>query len=159
MQVNILAVKPSWMRMDFNSTVGTSLGTIIANDKKFSAISMQFKQFMTGPSHPHNIGQAIQVPLSPLLFVQALFEIEPPGTEWSCTKDKHDLLKECLNSVTSEKITWSNRKGAKRTVGFSQKQYDVEFELSDYQPNVQVKEELTTLDPPKEFQIFRLKKL
>ncbi len=157
--MNIIAVKPSWVRMDIHSSVGTAMGTIIANDKKFSAINMQHKQFMTGPSIPFNISKAIQVPLPPQLFVQTLFEIEPPGTEWSCTKDKHNFLKECLNSVTSEKVTWSNRKGAKRTLVYSEKQYDMEIEILDFQPNVQVKEEQTILDPPKEFQIFRLKKL
>ncbi len=153
---NVLASKPSWIRLDLNTSLGMVVGSIVADDTKFMAVNMLQKKFINGPSEPSAIAKAVIVPISPSLVIQALFEIEPPGTDWSCTKDKKDLLKECLNGRTKALITWSSRQGSRRIIGFSDKNFDVQLDLMNYQPNVQIQEAQMKLESPKGFQIIRL---
>lgn len=136
--------------------MGIQLGALTVNESQFSLLMVQQKQFTTGKPVASVITRVLPVPVSPRLVLESLFEVTPTGTEWSCTKDKHDVLKECLNSQSGATISWTNRQGTRRTLSFTEKQFEVQFDLTGFQPNVQVQDGQFELQPPEGYQVRKL---
>jgi outer membrane lipoprotein-sorting protein len=154
--VGVLAAKPNRVRFDFTTSLGMQVGTLVANDSEFSLLMIPQKQFTTGKANSNTISRILPVPVSPQLMTDALFEVEPKGTDWSCTRDKNDLLKECSNNQSRALISWSNRQGSRRTLSFSDKSFEVQLELMEFKPNVQVQDAQFELKAPPGFHVRKL---
>jgi hypothetical protein len=151
------AVHKENLRVDITSTLGQPVSTLVVNDKEVRYFTMDNKRFYTGTPRPEVLRPLLAIPLDPRWLQNILFDEAPTGSGWSCQNDSKGFLAECRNSLTNLNVTWSNRKGAAKTVAISHPRADIQINLRSFTPKVEKMDHLFDLQVPSGFESMRLR--
>lgn len=135
--LDIMAVQPSRLRMDVTTTIGTHVATFVMNDKEVKYILPSEKRFVTGPATPETFKAVSGVELEPRLFMNVLFDQAPDDVLWTCQKDKKGYLETCLRNKDGLKITWKDREVSRKKVEIESKLFQVQLALQGFSTKVE----------------------
>lgn len=155
--LNLNAVRDERARMDVTSSLGTGVATLVVDQKEVRYVLFDSKRFYYGPPQADVMRPILAIPFDPRWLHNILFEEPLPEKTWTCTKDGSGLLQDCRDSVTNLKITWSNRKGEKKTVLIEHPKASVQINVNAFQPKVEDRKNLFVLEAPNGYQKLRVR--
>lgn len=134
--IDIIAAKPNKLRMDITSTIGGHLSSLAMNEGILQYIIVKEKKYFSGKANAQAMKNLVGLHLKPKNFVNLLFDIEPQGKAWQCTKDEIHLLKECINKSSDIKVSWAKRIRQSRNIIIESKSSKVQLSLKNFEPNI-----------------------
>lgn len=155
--LNMNAQRDSRVRMDVLSTLGTGVASLVADQKEVRYVLFPEKKFFIGQNKSDAMKPILMIPFDPRWLHNILFETPFLDKSWSCTMDAGGLLKDCADTVTGLKVSWSNRSGEKRTVLLEHPLASVQINIATFKPKVEERKALFQLDPPSGYRKYRVR--
>jgi hypothetical protein len=155
--LNINAVRDQRARMDVTSTLSTGVASMLVDQKEVRYVLLDSKRFYYGNSQPDVMRPILSIPFDPRWLHNILFDETLPEKSWTCVRDGSGLLKECKDSVLSLKISWSNRKGEKKTILIEHPKATVQINVQSFKPKVEDRKNLFQLEAPAGYQKLRVR--
>jgi len=154
--LNLNAERGARARMDVTSALGTGVASLIADTKEVRYILFDSKRFYYGQPHPEVMRPILALPFDPRWLHNILFEIPFSEKSWSCTT-ADGWLKDCRDSVTGLKITWSSRQGPKRTIFIEHPRASVQINTTSFEAKVEDRKNLFVLEAPSGYTKLRVR--
>ncbi len=154
--LNLNAVRGEQARMDVTSTLGTGVASLLVDQKEVRYVLFDSKRFYYGTPQAEVMRPILAIPFDPRWLHNILFETPIAQKSWTCTKDGA-LLKECRDSVTGVKVTWSDREGEKKKVLIEHAKATVQINVSAFKPKVEDRKNLFVLEAPNGYQKLRVR--
>jgi hypothetical protein len=154
--LNLNAERLSKARMDVVSALGTGVASLVVDSKEVRYILIDSKRYYYGQPQPEVMRPILALPFDPRWLHNILFEIPFSEKSWSCTTSD-SWLKECRDSVTGIKITWTSRQGPKRTIFVEHERASVQINTSVFEPKVEDRKNLFILEAPAGYQKLRVR--
>jgi len=155
--LNMNAVRDERARMDVISTLGTGVATLLVDNKEVRYVLFDSKRFYFGPPQPDVMRPILAIPFDPRWLHNILFEQPLTDKTWTCTKDGAGLLKDCRDSATALKVSWSARQGEKKTILIEHAKASVQINVQSFQPKVEDRKNLFVLEAPAGYQKLRVR--
>jgi hypothetical protein len=155
--LNINAVRDQRVRMDVTSTLGTGVASMLVDQKDVRYVLLDSKRFYYGNSQPDVMRPILSIPFDPRWLHNILFDETLPEKSWTCVRDGSGLLKECKDSILNLKISWSNRKGEKKTILIEHPKATVQINVQSFKPKVEDRKNLFQLEAPAGYQKLRVR--
>lgn len=155
--LNLNAVRNDRARMDVISTLGTGVATLLVDEKEVRYVLFDSKKFYYGPPQADVMRPILAIPFDPRWLHNILFEEPLPEKSWTCTKEGGGYLKECRDSVTGLKVTWSARQGEKKTILIEHTKASVQINVQTFKPKVEDRKNLFVLEAPNGYQRLRVR--
>lgn len=155
--LNINAVRDQRVRMDVVSTLGTGVASLLADQKEVRYVLLDSKRFYFGNPSPEVMRPILAIPFDPRWLHNILFEEPLPEKTWTCVRDSDGWLKECKDSVTNTKITWSARQGEKKTILIEHSKATVQINVQSFKSKVEDRKNLFQLEAPAGYQKLRVR--
>lgn len=152
----IFAQRPDQLRIDMTTSLGIHVASIAMNSNTLSCLIPPQKLYVTGNNTKEVLERAVSISVSPTIIMNLLFDIEPKEPGWSCERDRKGLLMSCEKGEHL-KILWANRELARKSVQIITPKAELQFDLSSFQPNVELNQKQFQLKPPRGFKIRRLR--
>lgn len=155
--LNFNAIKNEKARMDVTSTLGTGVAALVVEPSEVRYIIVDSKRYFYGQPQPDVMRPILAVPFDPRWLHNLLFEIPIQDKSWSCTQDRKGWLKECQDSVSGARLTWSARTGAKKTLRIDHEKASVQINVLSFKPKVEDRKNLFLLEAPEGYQKLRVR--
>jgi hypothetical protein len=155
--LNISAVRDQRARMDVVSTLGTGVASLLVDQKEVRYVLLDSKRFYYGNPQPNVMRPILSIPFDPRWLHNILFDEALPDKTWTCVRDGSGLLKECKDAGLNLKITWSNRKGDKKTILIEHPKATVQINVQSFKPKVEDRKNLFQLEAPAGYQKLRVR--
>jgi hypothetical protein len=150
--VKFKGVKDQKIRLDVLSPIQTHIASLTLNGEELSYILAQTKQAYRGMATASAMVPVIRVPMNPKLLYNIFFDQPIVEKNWSCTKDKNDLLKEC--KTKDLKITWVSREGAARVLEIEHAKAFLQINIHKYGGEVSPTDAKFNLKIPDSFKLL-----
>jgi hypothetical protein len=150
------AVREQQARMDVTSALGTGVASLVADGKEVRYILFDSKRFYFGQPQADVMRPILAIPFDPRWLHNILFEIPLPEKSWTCVSSD-GWLNECRDSVTGLKISWSARKGAKKTILIEHAKASVQINVQSFEAKVEDRKNLFVLEAPQGYQKLRVR--
>jgi hypothetical protein len=149
--VDIIAVRPSKLRMEAVTSLGIHVASFVINGDQMKYILPREKKFYSGTATKQSMKSVIGVELDPKLLMNLIFEDAPPEKAWNCIRDEKGYLEDCINKKEQVKISWSDRDQARKRIALDSPQYQIQLSMADFSTKVEDKPELFDIVPPDDF--------
>lgn len=154
--LNMNAIRDERARMDVTSSLGTGVATLVVEPKEVRYVLFDSKRYYYGTPQADVMRPILAIPFDPRWLHNILFEEPPAEKSWTCTKDG-GFLKDCRDSVTGVKVTWSAREGEKKTVLIEHSKATVQINVNSFRPKVEDRKNLFVLEAPNGYQKLRVR--
>ncbi len=155
--LNINAIRFEKARMDVVSALGTGVASLLVDTKEVRYVLLDSKRFYYGSPQPDVMRPILAIPFDPRWLHNILFDLPLTDKSWTCVKDSKGWLKECRDSVTNVKITWSARQGEKKTILIEHAKASVQINVQSFKPKVEDRKNLFQLEAPAGYQKLRVR--
>ncbi|MEK6554989.1 MAG: hypothetical protein AABZ31_07110 [Bdellovibrionota bacterium] len=145
-------VKNQKIRLDVLSPIQTHIASLALNGEELSYVLVQTKQAYRGMASASAMVPVIRVPMNPKFLYNIFFDQPIVEKNWTCTKDKNDMLKEC--KTRDLKITWVSREGAARVLEIEHPKAFLQINIYKYQGDVSPTDSKFTLKIPDAFKLI-----
>ena len=155
--LNINAVRDERARMDVVSALGTGVASLLADAKEVRYVLLDSKRYYFGNPSPEVMKPILAIPFDPRWLHNIMFEVALPEKTWTCSKDAEGWMKDCKDSATGLKITWSARQGEKKTILIEHHKATVQINVQSFKPKVEDRKNLFQLEAPAGYQKLRVR--
>lgn len=155
--LNFNAVRDQQARMDVVSVLGTGLASMLIEPKEVRYVLFDSKRFYYGNPAPEVMRPILAIPFDPRWLLNIMFEQPLAEKTWTCTKDTGGWMKDCKDSATGLKITWSARQGEKKTILIEHSKATVQINVQSFKPKVEDRKNLFLLEAPNGYQKLRVR--
>lgn len=155
--LNFNAVRDEYARMDVTSTLGTGVASMVLTPKEVRYVLLDSKRFYYGAPQPDVMRPILTMPFDPRWLHNLLFEEALPDKSWVCSRDSAGELDTCTNSTTQTTVTWSGRRGEKKTVLIDHPKASVQINVQSFKPKVEDRKNLFSLEAPEGYQKLRVR--
>ncbi|MGZ3721993.1 MAG: hypothetical protein ACXVA9_03620 [Bdellovibrionales bacterium] len=155
--LNFNVKKNEAARMDVTTTLGMGVASLLVTDKEVRYILFDSKRFYFGQPQPGVMRPILAIPFDPRWLQNVLFDIPIPEKSWTCSKDSDGTLKECQDSVSGVKITWSGHNGVKKTILIEHSKASVQINIQNFKAKVEDRKNLFSLEAPEGYQKLRVR--
>lgn len=155
--LNLNVLRGEETRMDVTTTLGMGVASLLVDNRDVRYVLYDSKRFYYGTPSPGVMRPILTIPFDPRWLQNILFDTPIPERSWNCTEDSSRVLKDCVDSVSGIKITWSNRSGAKKTVLIEHSKASVQINVQSFKPKVEDRKNLFSLEAPEGFQKLRVR--
>ena len=154
--LNLNAVREDRARMDVVSTLGTGVASLVVEPKEVRYVLFDSKRFYYGAPQADVMRPILAIPFDPRWLHNILFEYPLTEKAWTCVREGA-FLKECRDSVTQVKVTWSAREGEKKTILIEHAKASVQINVQSFKPKVEDRKNLFVLEVPNGYQKLRVR--
>lgn len=144
-------------RMDVTTALGTGVASLVVDSKEVRYILVDSKRFYFGPPQADVMRPILAMPFDPRWIQNVLLDQPIEGRNWTCSKDEQGLIKECRDSGTSVTVTWSGRRGDKKSILINHPKASVQINVQSFKPKVEDRTGLFSLEAPEGYQKFRVR--
>ena len=155
--LNFNALKDSMARMDVTSPLGTGVASLVLTPKEVRYVLLDAKRFYVGPPQPEAMRPILSMPFDPRWLLNLLFEEPILDKGWVCARDKDGLLESCRDQTSQTTITWTARRGEKKTVLIDHPKASVQINMQVFRPKVEERKNLFSLEAPEGYQKLRVR--
>jgi hypothetical protein len=155
--LNVNVIKDQKTRMDVTTALGTGVASLTADNQEVKYILVDSKRFYFGSPHAEVMKPILAIPFDPRWIGSVLFDEPITEKGWTCTKDDHGLLKECKLPTSDLTVTWSARKGDKKTILIHHTKASVQINVNGFKPKVEDRPGLFSLQAPEGYRKFRVR--
>lgn len=135
--IDFVATRASQLRAEVSATLGVSLATLTIADDQVAYAIHNSKKFYSGKISDRALLPLLQVPLSPSLLFNVLFDQRVSASGWQCQIDQKGLPVRCESS--SLKISWSERNGENKRVAIATPDFEVVVLVKSFEPELPTK--------------------
>lgn len=155
--LNLNVIKAQKTRMDVTTALGTGVASLTVDDREVKYILVDSKRFYFGNPNAEVMKPILAIPFDPR-WIQIVL-LDEPITEkgWTCSKDDHGLMKECKFPTADLTVTWSARKGDRKTILIHHTKASVQINVTSFKPKVEDRANLFTLEAPEGYRKFRVR--
>lgn len=155
--LNFNAIKNERARMDVTSTLGTGVASLVVLPNEVRYVLLDSKRFYYGVPQPNVMKPILALPFDPRWIYDLLFEEPILDKGWVCRRDKDGWLEECTQASTSTVVTWSNRRGERKTILIEHPKASVQINVTSFKPKVEDRKNLFKLEAPEGYQKLRVR--
>jgi hypothetical protein len=152
----IIAQRPANLRLDVITSLGMHVARLTMNENTLSYILPREKKYFTGVPQPKVLKPILRIEADPRWILNLLFDTEPTSDGWECKRDAKNRLESC-HSESGVELSWTERESSRKTVSVKTMAGEIQLQLSGFQPNVEVKDEMFQMKPPAGYRAFRIK--
>jgi hypothetical protein len=155
--LNVNIKKDQAIRMDVTTTLGMAVASLLETPREVRYALFDSKRFYFGTPQPGVMRPILAIPFDPRWLQNVLFDQPITEKNWTCERDSHGLLSQCQDSATGLKISWSARKGVKKTILIEHAKASVQINVQSFKPKVEERKNLFSLEAPEGFQKLRVR--
>lgn len=155
--VDIHAKKADQLRMDVTAAMGTPVAAFVMDGDRTEYILFKQKAYYQGKTQPKVLLPILSLSMDPRLFFNLLFEEEPKGRNWSCSRDEQGFLKLCKDQSSDLSLEWTERKGERKTVEVQHPRSSLQINLNNFRPKVVENESMFKLRAPSGFKSYQIR--
>lgn len=147
-------IKDQKLRLDILSPIQAHLASLALNGEELVYILPQEKRAYRGLASSNAMAHVIRVPLNPKLLYNIFFDLPIAEKNWSCTKDKNDLLAECRTVRGDLKIKWVSREKGQRVLEIEHAKAFLQINIHKYTGEVKPNDPKFNLKVPDSFKLI-----
>ncbi|MEN0057299.1 MAG: DUF4292 domain-containing protein [Bdellovibrio sp.] len=156
LNIDIYALKDERARFEISAVLGYQVASLVMSPDEISYAIYPQKRFFYGRNSERAFSRMIDMPLHPMNLVSIAFDEPVRGQGWTCERDVKQLLSQCENLQRKIKVAWAGRKEGQKMVVITAPQFEMQWQFSAPQTEVQFKEGLFTLKQPSGFKAIQI---
>lgn len=156
LNIDIYAIKNEKARLEITAILGYQVASLVMSPADISYAIYPQKTFYYGKNSERAFRRIIDLPLHPMNLANIAFDEPVRGPGWKCTLAIDGFLAECGNAQRQMKVTWGERKEGRKKVVIIAPQFEMQWQFSAPQTEVQFKEDLFTLRQPSGFKAIQI---
>ncbi|WP_415061265.1 hypothetical protein [Bdellovibrio sp.] len=156
LNIDIYAVKNERARFEISAILGYQVASLVMSPTEISYIIYPQKTFFYGRNSETAFSRMIDLPLHPMNLANIAFEEPVRGPGWKCTLDNLGWLSQCENVQKKIRVEWLSRNEGQKRVVITAPQFEMQWQFSSPQTDVQFKSELFTLKQPSGFKAIQI---
>jgi len=156
LNIDIYAIKNERARLEITALLGFQVASLVMSPSEISYIIYPQKAFYYGRNSEHAFSRMLDMTLHPMNLVNIAFDEPIRGPGWKCGLDTLGWLSHCENSQRGMSVTWSERNEGKKKVVITAPQFEMQWQFSAPQTEVQFKKDLFTLKQPSGFKAIQI---
>lgn len=155
--IDIYAIRNEQARFEISALMGFQVASLVMSSREISYIIYPQKTYFTGQNSDRAFSRMIALQINPMNLTNIAFDEPVRGPGWKCEKDKHGLLLECAHEKRGISVKWSDRENGKKKVAILAPQFEMQWQFSAPQTEVQFKSETFVLNRPEGFKLVEIK--
>ncbi len=155
--INFNLMRNQSARMDVTTALGTGVASLTVDNKEVRYILVDSKRFYFGAPQADVMRPILAIPFDPRWLQNVLLDEPIEGRNWTCVKDSAGWLSECKESASGLTVTWSGRRGEKKSILLSHAKASVQINVQSFKPKVEDRVNLFNLEAPQGYQKFRVR--
>lgn len=156
LNIDIYAVKNERARFEISAILGYQVASLVMSPTEISYIIYPQKTFFYGRNSETAFSRMIDLPLHPMNLANIAFEEPVRGPGWKCALDNLGWLSQCENVQKKIRVEWLGRNEGQKRVVITAPQFEMQWQFSSPQTEVQFKSELFTLKQPSGFKAIQI---
>lgn len=156
LNIDVYAIKNERARFEISALMGFQVASLVMSPVEISYILFPQKKFYYGRNSERAFQNFINLPLHPMNLANIAFEEPVRGPGWKCSLDQVGWISQCENIQRSIRVVWSERKEGQKKVLITAPQFEMQWQFSAPQTEVQFKKELFTLKQPSGFKAIQI---
>lgn len=156
LNIDIYAIKNDRARLEISALLGFQVASLVMSSSEITYAIYPQKSFYYGRNSERAFARMIDLPLHPMNLMNIAFEEPVRGSGWKCGLDSSGFLSQCENKSRALQIVWSDRQEGKKKVVITAPQFEMQWQFSAPQTEVQFKSELFTLKQPAGFKAIQI---
>ena len=156
LNIDIYAIKNDRARLEISALLGFQVASLVMSPTEITYAIYPQKSFYYGRNSEQAFARMIDLPLHPMNLTNIAFEEPVRGSGWKCELDSAGYLSQCENKSRALQIVWSDRQEGKKKVVITAPQFEMQWQFSAPQTEVQFKSELFTLKQPAGFKAIQI---
>ncbi len=127
LNIDIISVKNSHLRMEVTATLGYPVATFIATPQNLKMAVYPQKKFYFGPNSEEALRPMLGFPLDPNVFQSIVYDTAIKG--WSCVAGDDGLVASCKRMTKSGEVVvvWQERKETNKRVVIHGPQFEMQW--------------------------------
>lgn len=156
LNIDIYAIKNQRARFEISAILGFQVASLVMSPEEISFVLYPQKTFYYGRNSEKAFSRMIDLPLHPMNLTNIAFDEPVRGPGWKCFLDTMGLVSQCENTQRRILVTWSERNEGQKKVVISAPQFEMLWQFSAPQTEVQFKSEIFTLKQPSGFKTIQI---
>lgn len=154
--IDIYAVKEERARFEITALLGFQVASVVMSPSEISYAIYPRKSFYYGRNSETAFSRLIDLPLHPMNLANIAFDEPVRGQGWKCSLDTMGTISQCENSQRQIRVSWLERNQGQKKVHIVAPQFEMRWQFSAPQTEVQFKSELFTLKQPSGFKAIQI---
>jgi hypothetical protein len=156
LNIDIYAIKNQRARLEISALMGFQVASLVMSPAEISYVIYPQKTFFYGRNSERAFSRMIDLPLHPMNLANIAFDEPVRGQGWKCTLDAMGAISQCENSGRGILVAWAERNEGQKKVRITAPQFEMQWQFSAPQTEVQFKSELFTLKQPAGFKAVQI---
>lgn len=156
LNIDIYAIKNQRARLEITALMGFQVASLVMSPVEISYVIYPQKSFFYGRNSERAFSRMIDLPLHPMNLSNIAFDEPVRGPGWKCLLDAMGVISQCENSIQEILIVWTERSEGQKKVRITAPQFEMQWQFSSPQTEVQFKSELFTLKQPAGFKAIQI---
>lgn len=156
LNIDIYAIKNEKARLEITAMLGYQVASLVMSPSEISYSIYPQKAFFYGRNSERAFSRMIDLTLHPMNLVNIAFDEPVRGPGWKCDLDPMGFLSQCENINRAIRVSWMARTEGKKKVVITGPQFEMQWQFSAPQTEVQFKPELFTLKQPSGFKAIQI---
>jgi hypothetical protein len=155
--IDFLAVRNAHARLEISGLMGFQLASFVLSPQEISYIIYPQKTYFKGPNTERALGRMIALQINPMNLANIAFDEPIRGPGWRCDQDQEGLVSQCGHEKKKIFVKWLDRENGKKKVSILAPQFEMKWNFSAPQTEVQFKSETFILNRPEGFKLVEIK--
>ncbi|WII70775.1 hypothetical protein QJS83_09915 [Bdellovibrio sp. 22V] len=156
LNIDIYAIKNERARLEITAIMGYQVASLVMSPSEISYIIYPQKAFFYGRNSERAFSRMIDLTLHPMNLANIAFDEPVRGPGWKCSLDTQGQISQCENLQRAIRVNWLNRSEGQKKVVITAPQFEMQWQFSAPQTEVQFKPELFTLKQPTGFKAIQI---
>lgn len=154
--LDMIGAWPNSLRIEVAGPLGISLASLVLKEHQVAYMLPQEKKYFYGKLTEGAMAPLFQIEFNPRYLLNICFDQPIEERGWTCSKTPEGLPLECVRNADKLTISWKDREGEQKRVWISRVDFEIQIAFKNYKPLVQIPDGVFTLNPPEDFNRYKL---
>ena len=154
--LDIAAVNGDRLRVDAIGPLGTLVGSIMLTNSRATFIEYKSRKVFTGKPTASAMEKLIEVPVSPNIFYNLLFDEPIRSAGWKCESDSSGKLERCVQPKQNVTIQWKQKLAGTKVLVLSHAKNSIELKFKSFDEKIKNKDRRFQVKLPRSYKVYRL---
>jgi hypothetical protein len=135
--LDIISVWPRQLRIEATAILGISVAVLAVEEGHFQLLLPRERKYYVGYNSERSLQNFFKVAINPEWLINATFDQDLRGSEWTCQDEQPAPNRICKNSRSGVSVAWRERNGDQKRVVLSNATHEVQIlykSFSDWDP-------------------------